>query len=681
MHVWRLWALLSAALIVAPCATAHEGHAALPTKGLTVVGNELLLSEGARTAIDLATSKVTLANLARTIECNARVELPWYQQVMVTTQVPGRVTNVLVRPGDEVAVGQELARIESLELESLQLAMLQADAELSLAHDQLRRRSSLAAQGVIAGREAADAEAAVREKSAKLEVALCKLRALGLEQAVLDEIRRSRRPLARFSIVSPIAGTVADADVRIGEQVKTTEHLFHIVDPSALWAIGSVLEGDVAQVDVGQPAMVTFKSLPGETFSGTIDSLRLKIDERRRTRDVVMVLKNPSRLIRPGMFGRMAIEVEKSHEAIVVATEAVICDDGDEYVLLNRGEGKFIRQLVRLGLRNHKQVEVLDGLFPGDQVAITGNHILFSLFGGTKTDEVRLDVAGVPTAAAAGDATVPEFAEHPTDHKSIVIQGVVEVPTDRKVFAGSRIEGRIGRILVAHSQPVESGQVLAEVESLELRNLQGELIQTDVQLSWTSERIARIAPLAEQNVSSRNELWKLQTDESVLSAERNSLLRTLSMIGITEDEAEQVLSADLTSAACDLTLLRSVQIRAPLAGSIADFNAVPGQVVDSESTLFEIHDGSTVWVKGYVFQNDSDHVAIGQPVRVTFAAYPDTVVEGRIVRLSPILESSERVLPLWVEVDNIDGRLIDGMWARVEINAGPPLSSTKAKGS
>jgi RND family efflux transporter MFP subunit len=674
---WGLLALLSAASIGPQCASAHEGHAALPSKGLTVVGNELLLSEGARKAIDLATAKVTLADLARSIECNARVELPWSQQAMVTTQVPGRIKEVLVRPGDGVQAGQELARLESLELEALQLAMLQADAELALAQDQFQRRSSLASQGVIAGRDATDTEASVRQKTAELEVALCKLRGLGLDQNLLDGIRTSRRPIASFSIVSPIDGILADADVRIGAQVKTTEHLFHVVDLSTLWVIGSVLEGDIAQIQEGQPVTITFKSLPEQTISGTIDSLRLKMDEAHRTRDVAVIWKNPDGSLRPGLFGRMAIQISESPEAVVAPTEAIIADRGSQYVLLNRGAGKYIRQPVDLGIRNHDQVEVVEGLFPGDQVVITGNHVLFSLFGGTPTNTATQANAAGDKADADQNALAQASLKQDHRDDAIVVQGVVELPTDRKAFAGSRIEGRIGRIFVEHSQPVEAGQVLAEVESLELRNMQGELLATEAKLAWTSQRVDRLAPLAQQNLTSRNELWQLQSDERVLSAKRDSVLRTLSMIGIRDEEAQRVLTTDLSSGNCDLTLVRSLPIRAPIAGAVADFDIVPGQVVDSQSTLFEIHDASKVWVKGYVFQPDAARVQIGQGVRLTFASDPNATVEGKVVRLSPVLDSTARVLPLWVEVDNADGRLIEGMWARMEIEVGqPPLAAT-----
>ena len=88
-----------AAVLGTGTVVAHEDHAPLPTKGVTVAGNNVLLSEKARKAIGLTTAKVTLADLHRTVEVNARVVLPWKQQAMITSLVPGKIDQVLVRPG------------------------------------------------------------------------------------------------------------------------------------------------------------------------------------------------------------------------------------------------------------------------------------------------------------------------------------------------------------------------------------------------------------------------------------------------------------------------------------------------------------------------------------------------------------------------------------------------------
>ena len=649
-------------------APAHEGHAALPTKGAAVVGDQLLLSEGARKAIGLETAKVTLTDMRRIVWANARVETPWRQQTMVTTLVPGRIERVLVRPGQRVTAGQELARVESLKLESLQLSMLQADAELTLAKDKVRRKRLLAEQGIIAEKVVIDAEATLRQKNAELEIAMCKLRALGLAQSDLDKMKSSRKPLAVMSIISPIDGTVAEADVRVGQVVKTTEHLFHIVDPSIAWVIGDVLESDISPIRLGQPVTIRFESIPNRTFSGAVDHMHLKMDPEKRTRAVVVILDNTAGLLRRGMFGQMSIEVVRSTEAVVCPVDGLIENGGQTYVLLRRGAGKYLRRPVSVGIRDSARVEITNGLFPGDQVVVTGNHVLFSLFGADQNKPEKLTRPGKVSVAHKSQLRKSLTQRRNSRGKPLVVRATVELPTDRKVFASSRIEGRISRILVEHSQPVRAGEVLAEVDSLELRNLQGDLLDTHSRLIWTDQRKTRLESLAQQNLTSKKELWQLRTDYQVLSSRVSSLTRHLSMIGVPTGEIERILRTDLSDSDCDLTLLRSVPIVAPTDGVVADFDIFLGQIVQAQTPLFEIHNPSTMWIKGYVFQTDAMGVQKGQAARVTFPAYRDLTITGTVVRMAPELASSERVLPVWIEVDNSDGRLIEGLLARIEID-------------
>jgi cobalt-zinc-cadmium efflux system membrane fusion protein len=102
-------------------------------------------------------------------------------------------------------------------------------------------------------------------------------------------------------------------------------------------------------------------------------------------------------------------------------------------------------------------------------------------------------------------------------------------------------------------------------------------------------------------------------------------------------------------------------------GHIVGFHVVPGQVVHPDEPLFEIHDLSKVWVKGFVYEHDTNRVELGQPASVHFTAYPDLEVDGKVVRISPLMDERMQVLPVWVEVANPDHLLKSGMLARMTI--------------
>ncbi|MCE5268422.1 MAG: efflux RND transporter periplasmic adaptor subunit [Planctomycetaceae bacterium] len=639
---------------------AHENHAPLPTKGVRIVGDQIMISAKGRDAIGMTTAKIALTNLRRVVGVNARVELPWRQQAMIASLVSGKIEQALVRPGETVAVGQELARVASTDLESLQSEMLQAATEVRLAQRIADQRTILDKEGVIAGKNLLEARLTLAQTSARLEIARQKLAALGLKEDVLRQVLASGQPVRHLSIVSPMGGTITHADVRVGQNVQTTDHLYHVVDSSTLWIVGEVLEAEVAHLRKGQEVSASLAALPGRNFRGQIDHIRLKMDQRSRTQAVVIAMDNSEGLLRPGMFGRVDIEVQVAKDAVFCPSDALIETRVGTYVLVERGEGKYVSQPVKLGLHCKDQVEILDGLFPGDRVVVVGNYLLASLMGNEHKARVKTG-----SVAKIGNKTVETDA---ASNALLVAQATVELPTDRKVFAASRLEGRLSKLLVDPSQPVRAGQVLAEIDSLQLQNLQLELLQTRAKMRWTKESLKRLERLTDLDGKPKRYVWQLQSDLEVLQQNASGLEHQLTFLGLAQEQLQQLEQIDLTTPGAASAIVTTVPVRAPADGWLVGFHVVPGQVVQPQDKLFEVQDLSKVWAKGYVFERDAARVHVGQEARVTFSAYPDLTIAGKVVRTAPTLESSERVLPVWVEVDNPDLRLKEGMLAKLAVS-------------
>lgn len=637
-------------------AFAHENHAPLPTKGVTIAGDTIMLSDKAREAIGLTTAKVQLSDLHRIITVNARVELPWYAQAMITSLVPGKIDHVLVRPGETVAPGQELARVVSVELESLQLSLLQAQTEVDLALKLVAQRGELDRQGVIAGKTLTEAEAGLAEKSAALEIARQKLAALGLDEATIRQVQKTAKRLAYVSITSPIGGVITHADVRVGQVVSATDHLYHVVDPTSLWIVGDVLESDVRFLAGGQQVVASFVAAPGEEFRGQIDHLRLKMDPRRRTEGVVVAVENPNSRLRPGMSGRVRIAVEATKKAIACPVDAVINSRTGNYLLVQRMPGKYENRRVKLGLTEGKLVQVLDGAFPGDQVVVVGNSLLAALLG----NEHKARVAAKQEE---------QGIEKHNDGVITVAHGTIELPTDRQSVVTSQIEGRVRRIHAKPSQQVAAGDVLLEVDSLQLRSLQLELLQAWTQARLVEKSLQRLEGLGGQGMTPKRQVWEKQSELQTLSQRAEALKRQLILFGLDPAAVGRLEQADLTQVGAGAELIQTVPVRAPAAGRIATFNVVPGQVVSRQDVLFEIHDLAKVWVKGNVYEKDAPRVQLGQVAHVHFAAYPDLEAKGKVVRISPQMDEKMRVLPVWIEVENPDHLLKAGMLARVTLMA------------
>ena len=433
---------------------------------------------------------------------------------MITSLVPGRIEQVLVRPGDTVAPGQELARVVSAELDALQVSLLQAQAEADLARRLVEQRRSLDRQGVIAAKTLLEAQALLAEKSAALEIARQKLVSLGLDDSMLQDVQKTGQPVKYVSITSSRGGVITHADVRIGQIVSPTDHLYHVVAPDSLWIVGDVLESDVRFLAKGQQVVASFASLPGKTFRGQIDHLRLKVDPQRRTQGVVVAVENPGGRLRPGMSGQVRISVEITEDAVVCPADAVTRSRTGDYLLVQRMPGKYENRRVKLGLTENGLVEVLEGAFPGDQVVLVGNSLLASLLGNEHKARVESDQAEAPASTTSNGVIA-------------VAHGVVELPTNQQSVVTSQVQGRVHRIHVQPSQSVVAGQVLADVDSLQLRTVQLELLQTRTQARLIGESLQRLEGLGEQGAMPKRQMWEMRSELQSLSLRGEALKRQL----------------------------------------------------------------------------------------------------------------------------------------------------------
>ncbi len=514
----------------------HENHAPLPTKGVKIAGDTIMLSDKARDAIGLTTAKIEFGDIHRVVTVNARVGIPWNSQAMITSLVPGKITQVLARPGETVVPGQELARVVSGELESLQFTLLQARGEAVLAARLLDQRTTLDQQGVIAGKTFLEAQAALASKSAALEMARQKLLAIGFDEATIERVEQAGRPLEYMSINSPMGGIIIHADVRIGQLVSPTDHLYHVVDPSHLWIVGDVLESDVRFLETGQSIEATFAARPGTKFAGQIDHVRLKMNRRTRTQEMVVAVNNPDGQLRPGMFGRVEISVHVAKEAVVCPTDAIIHSRTGTYLLVQRMPGKYDNRRVKLGLTQDGHVEVLKGAFPGDQVVLVGNALLAALLGNEHKARVTADQEE-PTPATERNVIA-------------VVHGTIEVPTDQQVLATPQIEGRVRHILVQPSQQISAGDVLAEIDSLQLRTVQLDLLQTLTHARLTEQSLQRFAELSGRSLVPQRQVWKIENELQTLAIAGRGIEATVGLLGVRTGD-DSAAGANRFDSACD----------------------------------------------------------------------------------------------------------------------------------
>lgn len=144
-------------------------------------------------------------------------------------------------------------------------------------------------------------------------------------------------------------------------------------------------------------------------------------------------------------------------------------------------------------------------------------------------------------------------------------------------------------------------------------------------------------------------------DSSLVEAAR----RRLALWNIPEDQIELL---DRTGKA-----QRTLLLRAPISGEIAENRVVNGQAVQAGDNLFLIADRSLLWVDLAIFETDARMLQVGVPVELTVDALPGRTYQGRVTFIQPGVDTTTRTLTARVEVPNRDRRLRPGMYVTARL--------------
>jgi multidrug efflux pump subunit AcrA (membrane-fusion protein) len=189
-------------------------------------------------------------------------------------------------------------------------------------------------------------------------------------------LRRGQVALDDATLRAPIAGVVTRKYVDEGNMVGPTTPLVRLAQIETVKVIGGVGERHIRSVVPGKThAAIAVDAFPGESFAGTVHLVGEAADAATRTIDVEIRVPNPARKLKPGMFARVTLVLERRAGVPVVPDSALLRDDEGPYVFVVNDE-KARRQRVSLGLAEGAVHEVTAGLKGGDVVVVRGQRQL-----------------------------------------------------------------------------------------------------------------------------------------------------------------------------------------------------------------------------------------------------------------------------------------------------------------
>jgi cobalt-zinc-cadmium efflux system membrane fusion protein len=305
----------------------------------------------------------------------------------VFTPQDGLVRAILARPGERVEPGQPLAEIESSELLEAESGLVEAAADKAKAaterrhaeHEAERAQRLYAAKaGSLKDQEEAEAErdeAVAEDESADagLAAARRKLSLLGIVDADIDGLLRSRAADRRAVLRAPIAGVVVARKVAPGQVVRSDseEPLFAVADPALMWVMAEVPESASSRVLTGLEATVTVPALPGRGYRARVAWVGVALAEESRRLPARCEVENDDGVLKAGMAAEVRIAQPPRHSLAVPAT-AVVRGESGTTVWVRTDRGRYQRREVALGAEQDGTVEVLHGLAEGEQVVAEG---------------------------------------------------------------------------------------------------------------------------------------------------------------------------------------------------------------------------------------------------------------------------------------------------------------------
>src|SRR5437588_1537422 len=336
------------------------------------------LAEWATLTIEPATERTFRAETVT----EGKISVDEDRSTPVFSPYAGRVTKLLVRPGDSVTQGQPLFIIEAADTVQAQndfitamTALNKARSALNLAQIQDSRAKDLFEGKAVPLKDYQQTQANLvqaqndmRSSETALEAARKKLFILGFTDETISAFRGKGTINPEITIYSPISGTVVQRKIGPGQYVNAgaSDPVFVIGDLSTIWLIAFVRESDAAIVSVGQEISVNVMALPGHPLNARINYVSAAIDPATRRLLVRATIDNREGVLKPEMFATVTIYSKGDHPAAAVPKQALIYEADQVRVWIAHDDKSVELRQIKTGLVNGDLVEVVSNLKPGE---------------------------------------------------------------------------------------------------------------------------------------------------------------------------------------------------------------------------------------------------------------------------------------------------------------------------
>lgn len=251
-----------------------------------------------------------------------------------------------------------------------------------------------------------------------------------------------------------------------------------------------------------------------------------------------------------------------------------------------------------------------------------------------------------PASRAAAGLEFAEVVLGPIE-ETLDVPARLAVAPDRSGFASSRVAGRVATLRARPGDRVAKGDVLAEIESLELESMQTDLVRSAIALDAETRNRERLESLRALRTASAREVIQAATAEKEASAALERARGKLVLVGIEPAAADRIAATG--------ERVPFLPVRAPIDGIVLRVDVERGQFVEATEHLVHIADLSGLRVEGQVPESAAARIREGLEARVRFTGDGHELARTTLARVAPVVENG--ALRVFADVEDPEGTL------------------------
>jgi len=292
----------------------------------------------------------------------------------ISSPLQGRVLEVRAHLGDRVQAGNVLLVLDSQDIAQAYSEYVKEESELQYATRARELAKDLYESKALPLKDLKQAENELIKARAEFRRTKERLLSLRVPTEELNKPLEQQQITSRFEMKSPLTGIVVERNVTPGQSIggDSGHVLFTVADLDTLQVIADVYERDLALVKEGQFASVTVEAYQDVSFPATVTTIGDVVDPASRTIKLHALVNNKDHRLKPEMFARLHIEVGESTLLLMIPREAVLEEDGKQFVYVVEGADQYVKRDVKVSTISPDQVRVLEGLASGERLVTKG---------------------------------------------------------------------------------------------------------------------------------------------------------------------------------------------------------------------------------------------------------------------------------------------------------------------